>query len=495
MQAHPDKPLELDLWGDTRRLTNRKTIDQWAPNNPVVVSPGNRGFINTAALDILNDFFPGYSDSIRDSMHMDEIGEDPAEIGWVGSQEMEVIEWELYAERVPFNILAQALKLRSEAFAASRGVTTFSSRIQFPKVMSGYAKLAEIGQMPIRFAAHYEVHRRPSDPVETRQFYKKTGVLQGIGNDYFWFDGVASERWDSHIPEACLGDDVKAPNHIKIRETCPKSGDLHWDTLKNAIRSGWRLKGVHSVGSESIRRFTQMIDEAIEGTGLTVEDVRNEHYAVEHCDQIGKLPDIIDSIKKYGIIISCDPHYIATFEALIRDYGEYNDPEHLRKFMLPYKTWIESGVQVVGQNTGGPAPFYSQWLTMKRVERGFVWAPEESIDRVRALKLYTSWAGRYVMREDMLGTIEEGKWADLTVLNNDYFTVPENDILKIQPVMVMVGGRVISLHDSLAREWNTPPVAEQYNLNLARVEEVIQEAEMARPWVSGPVGNHGDVVD
>ena len=65
------------------------------------------------------------------------------------------------------NILAQMLKLESEAWA-SLGVTTFSSRIQFPKIMTGYAKLVELGQMPIRFNAHYEVHRLPTDPQETR---------------------------------------------------------------------------------------------------------------------------------------------------------------------------------------------------------------------------------------------------------------------------------------------------------------------------------------
>jgi predicted amidohydrolase YtcJ len=303
-----------------------------------------------------------------------------------------------------------------------------------------------------------------------------------------WFDGVGSERWDSHVPEACLGDDIVAPPHIKERETCPKSGDLHWDTLKNALRAGWRLKGVHSVGVESTRRFTQMIDEAIEGTDITMTDIRNGMFTIEHCDQIGKGSDILDQIKEYNIMISCDPNYMRTFEALIRDYGEYNDPEHLRKYMLPFKTWIESGINVVGQNTGGPGPFHSEWLLVRRAFRGYIWAPEESIDRVRALKLYTSWAGRYVTKADQLGTLEEGKWADLVILNHDYFTVPVDDILKIQSLMTMVGGRVISLNDSLAEEWNTPPVGEQFNIDMERVEATIAEANKSVPWVSGPIG-------
>ena len=39
MRAHPSNPTQLDTWGDTRRLTTRKTVDQWAPDNPVVVLP------------------------------------------------------------------------------------------------------------------------------------------------------------------------------------------------------------------------------------------------------------------------------------------------------------------------------------------------------------------------------------------------------------------------------------------------------------------------
>jgi predicted amidohydrolase YtcJ len=164
LQRHPDEaPKQLSLWGMTRRLTNRRTMDLWAPDNPVLMQPGIRGNINSKALELLDDFFPGYSESIHETMHGDVIGENIAEIGWVGSQEMSVITWELFLEQLPLNTLAQAIKLISED-AATKGITTFSSRIQFPKIMSGYATLAGLGQMPIRLSAHYEIHRMPTDP-------------------------------------------------------------------------------------------------------------------------------------------------------------------------------------------------------------------------------------------------------------------------------------------------------------------------------------------
>jgi len=143
LRDHPGAPRQGFIWGATRRLTNRRTLDEWAPNNPVLVRPGNRGNVNSKALEIINDFLPGYSASIQETMHGDVIGEDIADIGWVGSVEMGVITWELFLENLEPNTLAQMLKLESEAWA-SLGVTTFSSRIQFPKIMTGYAKLAEL---------------------------------------------------------------------------------------------------------------------------------------------------------------------------------------------------------------------------------------------------------------------------------------------------------------------------------------------------------------
>jgi len=310
ISGHPEAPSEARLWGFTRRLTERKTLDLWTPENPLLVRPGPRGWVNSQALEVLNEFLPGYSASIQETMHGDTIGEDIPGIGWVGSQEMAVITWELFLQSLPLNTLAQALKLTGEEFS-SIGVTTLSTRIPFPKVMSGYATLAGLGQMPLRLSAHYEVHRMPTDPQQTRQMYRRTGVLQGIGDDYFWIDGVASERWDSTYPESCTGPDTQAPPHIKAREVCPKPGDLMWDTLENALKAGWRLAGVHMVGSESTRAYIRMIEAARAENGMSMEEIRAMGMTVEHCTLVGQQPDILQKLKDYGIIMSCGPNRIS----------------------------------------------------------------------------------------------------------------------------------------------------------------------------------------
>ena len=462
VNSHPDAPVELRVWAFTRRLTEKRTLDLWGGNeNPVLVRPSSRGWVNSKALEVLNEFLPGYSDSIHETMHGDVIGEDIADIGWVGSQEMSVITWELFLEKLPLNTLAQAIRIISEE-ATTKGITTFSSRIQFPKIMSGYATLAGLGQMPIRLSAHYEIHRMPTDPQQTRQIYRRTGVLQGIGDDYLWIDGVASERWDSNYPESCTGPDTIAPPHIKSREVCPVPGELPWDTLKNAAAAGWRLAGVHICGSESARAFMRMVDEAREVNGWTMQQVRDMKMTGEHCGLIGKLPDIIKGLKDYGIILSCGPgRIVSESPSWVADYGEQIQP-----FILPFKTWIEEGVKLVGQSWGGSPPMGLLWRAVTRQDQdGVVWQPDERIDRVHALKMWTSWASEYVLKEHELGTLEEGKFADLVVLDRDYFTVPVNDILKVRTPMTMVGGKIIQLQESLATAFGVDQVGPVYDFS------------------------------
>ena len=68
--------------------------------------------------------------------------------------------------------------------------------------------------------------------------------------------------------------------------------------------------------------------------------------------------------------------------------------------------------------------------------------PGQQITRQEALELYTKKNGWFLREEDDLGSIEEGKLADLVVLNKDYFAVPNDDLKKIRSVLTVVGGNI-----------------------------------------------------
>jgi predicted amidohydrolase YtcJ len=46
-------------------------------------------------------------------------------------------------------------------------------------------------------------------------------------------------------------------------------------------------------------------------------------------------------------------------------------------------------------------------------------------------------------KEDILGSLEVGKLADIVVLDRDYMTIPVEDIRDLNSVLTMVDGRIV----------------------------------------------------
>jgi predicted amidohydrolase YtcJ len=89
-------------------------------------------------------------------------------------------------------------------------------------------------------------------------------------------------------------------------------------------------------------------------------------------------------------------------------------------------------------------PFVSLYALVARKNKlGQDIAAHEAISRQEALHSYTA-AGTWLTREEHLkGTIEVGKLADLAVLDQDYFSVPQDRIQDIQVEMTVAGGEVV----------------------------------------------------
>jgi len=68
---------------------------------------------------------------------------------------------------------------------------------------------------------------------------------------------------------------------------------------------------------------------------------------------------------------------------------------------------------------------------------------EDTVTREEALIAHTRSNAYLMWKEDDLGSLEVGKLADLVVLDRDYMTIPADDIFNIEPVMTIVGGRVV----------------------------------------------------
>ena len=441
-------------WVTLGEFEGRERLDRIAPNNPTIVQVASRSTINSAGWKLMEKYFPDLDDYYESTLpDMPNAGRK----GVIGVEGQVALQWEIFWEQTPTTLIADMMRRTLEK-AAAHGITTFSSRLTHPRLMDTYTLLNRNNAMPVRFAVLMEGHRRPRDQKTVRQTYQLTGNLTNLGNDYMWINGVASELWDSSFPQGCLGPDIPAPAAIKRREMCPAPGMLYYDTLKNALDAGWRLAGIHGVASNGARIFMKMVEQSMKDTGTSLEDMRARRLTIEHAEALGQQKDIIDGLKKYGIIVSVHPPRLFRYFDYLQDYGP-----KVEEFMEPVKTWLDSGVKVVGQMERYTNVGYIWTMLMTRdIGRGKIILPEQKLDRVTVLKMWTNWASTYVMKEQDLGSLEVGKLADYLVLDKDYLTVPIAEIPQIKPLMTVVGGKPVYLNPEYAKTLGTQPVGWQY---------------------------------
>jgi predicted amidohydrolase YtcJ len=117
------------------------------------------------------------------------------------------------------------------------------------------------------------------------------------------------------------------------------------------------------------------------------------------------------------------------------------------RFQPPVRALQDSGM-VWGLGTDATiVAHYQPFITLgwvvsgKSINGGTV--IEKTVTREEALIAHTRSNAYLMWKEDDLGTLEVGKLADLVVLDRDYMTVPVDEIFDIQPVMTVVGGRVV----------------------------------------------------
>ena len=57
--------------------------------------------------------------------------------------------------------------------------------------------------------------------------------------------------------------------------------------------------------------------------------------------------------------------------------------------------------------------------------------------------MFTRWAAEYVLRDNQLGSLEPGKWADFVIIDRDYLSTPDQELSKINVMMTAVAGKPV----------------------------------------------------
>jgi len=206
--------------------------------------------------------------------------------------------------------------------------------------------------------------------------------------------------------------------------------DKLYKCMKIAHNLGFQI-GIHTIGDKGNRIVMDLYKK------LLTEFPREDHrHRIEHASTL--TPDTIKDMAEYGIIASCQPPFInSEYTWLPKRLGA----ERCKK-VYPMKSLIEAGVKVASGSDcpiEDPSVILGLHALVKR--NGFV--PEECISIKEALKTYTINGAFASFEEDIKGSIEEGKLADLVILDKNPLEVEAHEIKNIKVMETIIRGKTI----------------------------------------------------
>ena len=213
-----------------------------------------------------------------------------------------------------------------------------------------------------------------------------------------------------------------------------KAAELH-KQIMIAQKHGLKV-GVHCEGDKAA---ATAIDGMIEA--MQAYPGKNPRHYVIHGNDFAKNEDTMRAAR-YGINYSAQPGYLAVlWENWLKIAGERGmRAGGLREIM-------NLGVTVAG-GADCPSGHYTNWkecvqiaVTRKSALTGQVYHPELCISVEDAIRVYTINGAIQENQEDIRGSIEPGKYADLQVLDQDILTLDHDDIGSIKTLLTLLAGK------------------------------------------------------
>ncbi|AEV99495.1 amidohydrolase [Niastella koreensis] len=201
------------------------------------------------------------------------------------------------------------------------------------------------------------------------------------------------------------------------------------------VQNRWPFR-LHATYGESIDRMLTVFEKINKETPFN-----GLHWLFDHAETVTE-PEL-QRIKKLGGGIAVQFRMYYQGELYKKMYGE---PDHQ---IPPIKKMIQLGVPV-GLGTDATRistfnPWMSlHWATTGKTIGGYqFWPQKDVLTRFEALQLYTTGSAWVSGEEKLKGKIAKGQYADLVILNKDYFSIPVDDIRSIHAECTIVNGKPV----------------------------------------------------
>jgi predicted amidohydrolase YtcJ len=287
-------------------------------------------------------------------------------------------------------------------------------------------ELHERGEMTVRLAYNLFTQKPRQELGDFQSWTRMT--KPGAGDDFFRMNGGG---------EMLVYSAADFEDFLEPRPEMPGSMEAE---LKSVVRhlaeNRWPFR-LHTTYEETIGRALnvyEQVNREVPFGGI--------HWFFDHCETISDRN--IERVKALGGGIAVQDRMAFQGEYFVERYGA----EQARR-TPPIRKMLELGVPV-GAGTDATRvssynPFVSlYWLiTGKTIGGTALYKDDNRLERSEALRLYTAGSSWFSSEDGKKGSILPGQLADLSVLSADYFSIPEDEIKRLESVLTIVGGKIV----------------------------------------------------
>jgi predicted amidohydrolase YtcJ len=399
-----------------------------SPDNPVLLAhaSGHAVFANEAAM-ALADVGQGASFGGDGEIILDEEG---MPTGIFNENAANLI-----SDLVPADSLEdrkQQIRLATKA-ALAKGVTSFHDAGSDPLDMQALLDMAASGELGLRVYAILST----AFPALIDDWFAKGPMVDA-------YDGMLSVRSVKIHADGALGSrgawllEQYSDRHGHYgMPTYPMEGVE--EMAVRGLNAGFQVN-VHAIGDrtnqEVMDRFAAALEQAPNA---------DHRFRIEHAQHLA-LSDI-PRFAQLGVIASMQAIHMSSDRPWAIDRLGI---ERIEEGAYVWQKLLQSGAVVVN-GTDVPiepidpfACFYAS-VTRKTLagqpEGGY--EASQRMTRAQALISYTRDAAYAAFQEKHLGTLEQGKWADMVILDRDIMQVDESAILDTQVLATLLAGKVV----------------------------------------------------
>lgn len=426
---HPGKWITGGYWNhenwEVKDLPTKEMIDEVVPDQPVFVErlDGHMGVANSLALKLAG--ITKETETPEGGLIVKDISGEPT--GVLKDNAMNLI-YRVIPEPSDEENYEALLAALDEA--KKLGITSVHD-ITFADALKAFERAKSEGKLTCRIYTRW--------PIADYKSLVEKKIKVGFGDDLIKMGSLKA------FADGSLGSST-AWFFEKYNQDTTTFG-LPMDIITDGSMEKWCLDAdknglqlsVHAIGDRANSYMLDLFEK------ITKENPEwDRRFRIEHAQHV-RFQDI-PRFAKLGVIASVQPYHCIDDGV----WAEKRIGSERIKYTYPFKSFLEAGVKLCFGTDWYVAPLNPMLGLYAAVTRRTLddknpdgWIPEQKISVEEAIKCYTLNSAYAAFEENIKGSIEVGKLADLIVLSDDILTIDPVKIKDAEVVMTVFDGKII----------------------------------------------------